>query len=357
MKKKRFLKEYSVFDIIIISMFASLGIAIKPIIVPLAHIITGPLFIPGGAVAGGFYMLFIVIVAGLVRKNFSATLACTVQALLVIVTGVIGSHGVMSLITYILPGLVIDLFLFLFHKKRYSVLILFVAGMIANLTGSFLSNLVFFRLPVIPLMVSLFASALSGGLGGVIAFIVVGNLKKYNPAFRNVNEDYTNNKKGRVIYVIFAAFVLVSGLFVFSYYNRSNVNVEKSEYTVIIEYEEKNIEIDLDYIKSLESVGFYVNNLKDNIEYKGITLLSVFEDKGIDVSSTSEIIFIASDGYTSAATGDEVNDLDNIYLVYERNSEPSGLKEDGGSGPIEIVIKKDEFSNRWCKFLSKIVIK
>ena len=40
------LDRFSIYDLIIIAMMAALGIATKPIIVPLAHIITGPLFIP-----------------------------------------------------------------------------------------------------------------------------------------------------------------------------------------------------------------------------------------------------------------------------------------------------------------------
>ena len=37
---------------------AACGLAIKTGVVPLAQMITGPLLIPGGVVAGGCYMLF-----------------------------------------------------------------------------------------------------------------------------------------------------------------------------------------------------------------------------------------------------------------------------------------------------------
>lgn len=182
-QKKGFLSSFSVFNIIVIAMCAGLGIALKPILVPLVHIITGPLFIPGGAVAGGFYMLFIVVAAGLVGKWGTATLTCAVQAVLVLVTGVMGSHGIMSLITYMLPGIMVDLLLILIRHRACCALCCFLAGMIANLTGSFLSNVIFFRLPFIPLMLTLFAGALSGGLGGVIAWNIIKKLKAFNPAF------------------------------------------------------------------------------------------------------------------------------------------------------------------------------
>jgi polyferredoxin len=46
----------------------------------------------------------------------------------------------------------------------------FLAGMLCNLAGTIMVNLVYFRLPVIPLVLSLSAAALSGGLGGLLAF-------------------------------------------------------------------------------------------------------------------------------------------------------------------------------------------
>ncbi len=52
----KILNKFRLYDLVVIALMASLGIATKPIVVPLTHMITGPLFIPGGAVAGGLYM-------------------------------------------------------------------------------------------------------------------------------------------------------------------------------------------------------------------------------------------------------------------------------------------------------------
>jgi len=194
-KKKGFLSSFSVFNIIIIAMCAALGIAVKPILVPLIHIITGPLFIPGGAVAGGFYMLFIVVAVGLTGKTGAATITCAVQAILVLVTGVIGSHGILSLITYILPGMMVDLLLIVIRHRGCCGLCCFFAGLIANLTGTFLSNVVFFRLPYIPLMLTLFAGALSGGFGGLIAWGIIKMIRGVNPALKNKNKGSGSDEK------------------------------------------------------------------------------------------------------------------------------------------------------------------
>ncbi|ACB83929.1 ECF transporter S component [Natranaerobius thermophilus] len=171
------LKRFSIFDLIVISLMAGLGLATKPVIVPLAHIITGPLFIPGGVVAGGFYMMWIVIGAGLVGKLGTATLIAAVQAIVIMAIGFLGTHGFMSLFTYILPGLAVDLIFLVSRHRGCCIGCCFVAGIAANISGTFLVNLVFFRLPFIPLVLSLSAASLSGGLGGIIANAVVKQFK------------------------------------------------------------------------------------------------------------------------------------------------------------------------------------
>ena len=137
-------------------------------------------------------MLFIVIAAVLVRRPWTATITCIVQALLVIISGVIGSHGILSLFTYVIPGLMVDIFYLLIRKQRYNSLICFFMGMIANMAGTFSSNLVFFRLPAVPLMLSLFAGALSGGLGGLVAWGITKSLKKHLPVFNKTEKEGYN---------------------------------------------------------------------------------------------------------------------------------------------------------------------
>lgn len=179
MAAKKFFDRFSMFNLIIIAMMAALGIATKPVIVPLAHIITGPLYIPGGAVAGGFYMMWIVLGAAIVNKRGSGTIIALVQAIMVMSLGVFGTHGIMSLVTYVIPGIAVDFIFLIFNYKKYRLLSLFLAGALANISGTYMSNVVFFRLPLIPLILSLSAGALSGGLGGLIAYNIDKGLRKY----------------------------------------------------------------------------------------------------------------------------------------------------------------------------------
>ncbi len=175
---QKFIANFSVFDLIIVAMLSALGIATKPIIVPITHIITGPLLIPGGVVAGGFYMMWLVLGAGLTGKCGAATLIGLVQALMVFGTGVFGSHGALTLLSYTLPGVAIDLMLWLTRHRICCLPCSFFAGVLANICGAALVNILYFRLPLVPLMLTLTVAALSGGLGGIIAYKVLQQLKK-----------------------------------------------------------------------------------------------------------------------------------------------------------------------------------
>lgn len=174
----KLLKKFSMFDLVVISLTAALGIGIKPIIVPLIHIITGPLYIPGGAAAGGFYMLWIVLGIGITGKIGTGTLIGFIQALLVIITGIYGTHGAVSIITYTLPGFLVDIGAKLLGTKFLSPAGFFTLGLLANVSGTFLSSAFFFRLPLIPMLLSLSAASLSGGLGGLIAYKIMKELNK-----------------------------------------------------------------------------------------------------------------------------------------------------------------------------------
>lgn len=182
---KKLIRNFSIFEIIVIALMATLGIATKPVIIPLVHIITGPLYIPGGAVAGGLYMMWIVLGVGLIPRAGVATLISTVQAIMVVSLGIYGTHGIVSFLTYIIPGLMIDFYILIFKSRQFKSGDFFICGILANISGTFLVNIVFFRLPLVPLILTLAAASLSGGIGGLIAYGIFNRLKK-NTALENL---------------------------------------------------------------------------------------------------------------------------------------------------------------------------
>jgi hypothetical protein len=180
LERETFLSKFTLFELILLALIAACGIAVKPVVVALSHLITGPLLIPGGALAGGFYMLFIVLGGALVGKRGGASLICFIQSIVVLVSGVYGSHGAASLITYFAPGLLVDLLWILCRTDGAGLIPCFLGGITANVSGTVLVNIVFFRMPVELLLFITVIAALSGGLGGIIAWQIVKHFRKLN---------------------------------------------------------------------------------------------------------------------------------------------------------------------------------
>jgi len=176
---KRFLSKFTLFHLILIAVVAALGIAVKPVVVPLAALVTGP-FLPGGAAAGGIYMLFLVLAASLTGARGAGALCGLCQSLLVLALGVAGSHGALSLLTYTLPGLAVDFAFLIFARKKSNLPACFFAGMLANIAGTASVNFAFFAMPLIPLLLSLCIAAFSGGLGGAAAWGITKQLIRWN---------------------------------------------------------------------------------------------------------------------------------------------------------------------------------
>ncbi|MEG1509616.1 MAG: ECF transporter S component, partial [Clostridia bacterium] len=205
MKKAKF----AILDLVLISLISSLGIASKVVIGTLIRNITSAIGIPGGAIAGGFYMLWLALAVAITKKPFAATICATIQMLIMLVTGLPGSHGIWSVLTYILPGFVVDITLLLFGKLKFSMLAFVVSTMLANLCGTVGANFLFFHLPAIPMMLSLSSACLSGAVGGVLAYLLFAQLKKtkllsketkvdeqeFFNKFEEKSEDNTENSK------------------------------------------------------------------------------------------------------------------------------------------------------------------
>jgi len=158
---------------------AALGIAVKAVVTPLIRLISAPLFIPGGALAGGLYMMWLLVAVGLTGKRGAAVLAGLVQAMVVTLSGVSGSHGLLSLISYTLPGLAVYIGLLLLRHRLCCLPCAFISGILANISGTLAVNIIFFSLPLTPLLFSLLAAAFSGGLGGVLAWRLLQALRRF----------------------------------------------------------------------------------------------------------------------------------------------------------------------------------
>lgn len=153
-------------------MLTAVSVAFKAVVGVLVRMITGPLGVPGGALAGGFYMLWLPLAVLLTGKRGSAFVIAAVQTVIMITTGMPGSHGVWTVLTYMLPAIFVELTFIYRPKKGYTVLHCVIATILSNAAGTFGLNLLIFRMSALPLLFTILAAALSGAIGGVIAWLV-----------------------------------------------------------------------------------------------------------------------------------------------------------------------------------------
>lgn len=135
---------------------------------------------------------------------------------------------------------------------------------------------------------------------------------------------------------------------------------EKAILTIKKEGKEMNT-MDMEQIKLLGSVEFDAD-LKasgkeaENHQYTGALLKNIFDACDIAIHEENQVVVKAVDGYTVALTGKEVLEEDHVYLSYAMDGEPLGKKEDGGKGPYQVILRKDPFSQRWCKFVVELEV-
>lgn len=178
---KKILNNFTPFDLIIIALLSACGIAIKPFVRLLGQALVGSI-IPTGAVAGIIYMIWVVLPCNIVKKRGTAVLVGIVQAGLVVVFDMLGNKGIANLLVYIVPCIVLEFGIMPFKNYVSSGFLSFLAGGLANMTGSLIMGVLFFNMPTIPLVISLVTGFISGGIGGVIAFKLFVVFKQWKTA-------------------------------------------------------------------------------------------------------------------------------------------------------------------------------
>jgi energy-coupling factor transport system substrate-specific component len=175
--------HFTLYDILTIAILCAIGLAIKPVINPMIHTFTSIIRIPGGAVAGGFTMMWMALTRVKVNKPGSALLFGISQGLVVMLLGFFGSHGAFSIVTYVAPAVFIEIFALLFrghtlfHFSLYTI--------VANITGSLLVALWVMRLPMLMIWITVVLATISGMLGGLMAQMIyqkVFNVEKTTPS-------------------------------------------------------------------------------------------------------------------------------------------------------------------------------
>lgn len=168
------------------------------------------------------------------------------------------------------------------------------------------------------------------------------------------------NKKN-IIIVIAVLAILAAAVAVLAYLNRPGELPDtgsvaiKSGGETLAEYTFDDIKA-MDYIevqKEIVSSSF----ANDEGLFRGVPLRALLASAGADLENAAQAVIRSEDGFVAAFPMDEVTESDNIFLAYSKNGEGLGSLDDGGSGPLRIIVTEDPFGNRCAKYVSEIEVK
>ena len=163
----------SFYDLILIGFMAALATGLKPIFAIISRLIKSSLSIPGGSIIGGLYFITLIIGRELSYYAFTAFFIGLIQAILMTTLGFFGTNGFLSLISFSLPGLIIDLIFLITKPQKFRVIL---STILANFSGLFVVlrflDKFTFSLIFLYLAISLIATIICG----FINFYVVKNV-------------------------------------------------------------------------------------------------------------------------------------------------------------------------------------
>ncbi len=169
----------------------------------------------------------------------------------------------------------------------------------------------------------------------------------------------------KILIVILVMLVLMLIIFITFKLNKPSIEVQKqlldnAEILIISDNEE--VIINIDNIKSAGEEKFQAildtSSTKASIHtYNGIQLKELFLNLKITISKSDIIILSGVDSFAVAYSGEEVLKDDNVYIAYMEDGKYLGTLDNGGTGPYEVIVKEDQFSNRRCKWLTKIEVR
>lgn len=162
--------------LVFLGLCVALSLVTKRLISPLTNFLTDLIRIPGGGAATAFSLMFLAIGTAGMRWRWATTAAGFVQALIALALGMSAYQGAFALVTYTLPGLVIDLVRAVYPHRSMTYFVLACGA--ANTAGAALTNLLVFRLEGVACLLWLLVACTVGVLGGMLGQLLFGRIIK-----------------------------------------------------------------------------------------------------------------------------------------------------------------------------------
>ena len=166
----------------------------------------------------------------------------------------------------------------------------------------------------------------------------------------------------KIVLIVACALALAAGILaLLNSGNAAQKRAMQESGTFLIEANGQQYIVSMKDLQSLSPQKVQVNAKSSTTDYEkkqftGISLKSLFDHLGVNDSTARSVSFTAVDGYASAISISDALDEENCFIVFEEDGKPLGTKESGGSGPYRMILAKENFSQRWCKFLLEIKV-
>ena len=169
-------RTISIRQLILLSLCTGMGFVGKQIFSPAVNMLTDLIRLPGGGASTAFSVVCIVIGSAVVDWPCAATFACAAQGVLALCLGVTGYQGAFLLLTYAVPGIVIDLVRRILPERNDTFFC--TACCLANTAGAAVSNALVFHLRSTALVLWILVAASCGAVAGILSSLVYRRLEK-----------------------------------------------------------------------------------------------------------------------------------------------------------------------------------
>jgi len=118
--------------------------------------------------------------------------------------------------------------------------------------------------------------------------------------------------------------------------------------------------VDLSAMKSASFKAVIRSSSEGNseAEFTGVPVMDLVKKAYPAIADGYKAIIVkAEDGYQTILTKEEAELADNAYICYLMNGAPIKSKAQKGHGPLRLIIRNDEFGQRWVKYVNRIEIK
>lgn len=165
-KEKTMKQKIPLSHLTFLGICIALSLVSKRIVSPVTNILTDLIRIPGGGAAAAFSIMFLAVGTSGLQWRWATTAAAFVQSMIALSLGMSSYQGLFAVMTYTLPGFVIDLLRILWPNRDKEFFAISCGT--ANAAGALLTNFLVFRLKGIPFLLWMLVALTVGMFGGCL---------------------------------------------------------------------------------------------------------------------------------------------------------------------------------------------